>query len=329
MIHDDKLLHDEAGRLAALDRYRLRSLDDGGGFQKITDLIADLFGASVCTVSLVDEDAQNIVAATGVSTGAGPRSEAVCDRTIRGRDVFVVPDLTADDRFRDSSFVTDDRHFRSYAGAPLTTPDGYNVGALCVIDRQPRSFSAEESYLLKRFAALVVEQMELRTIAHADFLTGAATRRAFSDRAGAVLRRSRGGGSPAALVVLDADHFKAINDRFGHGCGDKVLRAIVAALTEQLRHGDVVGRIGGEEFAVLLPDCDRDDARRCAERFRTAIASMQVEGLPLVTVSLGVASSDEADDVDGWLAAADEALYAAKRGGRNRTVMAGELPEAA
>jgi len=206
-------------------------------------------------------------------------------------------------------------------GAPLISPDGYQLGALCAIDRKPRSFDAGHRALLERFSGLVVEQLELRTLAHQDFLTGALTRRAFCESARVALRQQARDGSPAALLALDIDHFKAVNDRFGHGVGDEVLKGVTEACRAALRPGDVLGRLGGEEFAVLLPGTEFGPALACAERLRAAIQAQPARGGPVVSASFGLAMAAD-QSVEHWLAAADGALYEAKRGGRNRCVAA-------
>lgn len=330
MPQDDPKLTDEVARLAALDRYRLRQQPDDrlGEFQSITDLVADLFGVAMCSISIINDDVQYFAAVTGEEPGLTPRSEAVCNQTIKDRGPLVIEDLSADPRFADASFVTDQRHFRSYAGVPLTTPDGYNLGALCVIDRETREFSMRERNLLDRFAKVVVEQMELRTLAHQDYLTGVLSRRAFTDRAKQVLHQTAREDSDAALIAFDIDHFKTINDGFGHAMGDSVLRAIAAHARSVARASHHIGRIGGEEFAIVLPNVAVSDAHEMAERLRREFEAMGFPHGQQVTSSFGVAMGRGHDDFDRWLESADEALYQAKRSGRNRTVVAG-TPRAA
>jgi diguanylate cyclase (GGDEF)-like protein len=136
--------------------------------------------------------------------------------------------------------------------------------------------------------------------------------------------------SPLSVALMDIDHFKAVNDTYGHLVGDKALRAVTDALREQLRSYDLAGRFGGEEFVILLPQTREDNALIIAERLRTHIADMSVpvsEGQPQecirLTVSVGVASLDDANrELTDLLAAADAALYRAKQTGRNRTHVA-------
>jgi diguanylate cyclase (GGDEF)-like protein/PAS domain S-box-containing protein len=161
-----------------------------------------------------------------------------------------------------------------------------------------------------------------RREAFGDYLTGLANRRAFFEAAEQELTRSNTVPRPTAVIAIDADHFKTINDRHGHPGGDAVLRHLAAVLAETFREVDVVARIGGEEFAVLLPSTDLPRAAVVAERLRSVVASQVVhfEGQRIrYTVSAGVASLDDGSGgIDLLLKRADQALYAAKRAGRNR-----------
>ena len=155
-----------------------------------------------------------------------------------------------------------------------------------------------------------------------DPLTGVTNRRGFFQMGERLLMRTRFANQPAALIMFDLDRFKTINDKFGHGTGDEVLVAFCRLATAQLRANDLFGRIGGEEFASLLPNTTPQDALWLAERVRAAVetASHPVgEHTIRATVSVGVAlSNDPATDLAGLLKAADQALYRAKEAGRNR-----------
>jgi diguanylate cyclase (GGDEF)-like protein/PAS domain S-box-containing protein len=156
-----------------------------------------------------------------------------------------------------------------------------------------------------------------------DDLTGVANRRAFFEAAELELTRNRRSPRPTALILFDADHFKGINDRHGHPAGDCVLRQLGAALSATFRQVDVVARVGGEEFAVLLPSSSLEGAAVVAERLRELVARQPVlcEGVTIsYTVSAGIAAiaAGESIDLDTLIKRADQALYAAKANGRNR-----------
>ena len=155
-----------------------------------------------------------------------------------------------------------------------------------------------------------------------DSLTGVANRRGFFERGERLLMRARFAREPTAIIIFDLDRFKSINDRYGHHAGDEVLTSFCRLATSHLRPNDLFGRIGGEEFASLLPDTGEDDAIWLAERVRRAFeASSHPIGQREIrsSVSVGVAISDEEySDLSALLAAADRALYRAKALGRNR-----------
>ena len=183
-------------------------------------------------------------------------------------------------------------------------------------------------------AVMMANARLIAASAHAadhDHLTGAASRRAFFAFAERELARAERRGSGLGLLLVDADHFKRINDTFGHGVGDLVLRDLVERTQHVIRKIDYCARLGGEEFAVLLPDADSRTVLAVAQRLRTALErAPQVApdaGRVAYTVSIGVAMREPGESVAGLMARADAALYAAKAGGRNRVEVAG-APEA-
>ncbi len=155
--------------------------------------------------------------------------------------------------------------------------------------------------------------------ARTDALTGVLNRRGFDERAEIELTRARRDGSSIAVVIFDIDYFKRINDEWGHDTGDAVLARTSAILSEQARDIDVVARLGGEEFAVLMPACDAGGAALMADRAREIVARAESAGLPAVRMSAGLAAAEAPDTAQALLQAADIALYRAKRSGRDRT----------
>ncbi len=166
----------------------------------------------------------------------------------------------------------------------------------------------------------------LRDAAFRDPLTGLYNRRFVFDSFRNELRMHRRYGDPLSVILLDADHFKQVNDRYGHSAGDAALRAIAEACNGSVRDTDIVGRFGGEEFIVLLPHTSAAAARNVAERIREAMFGQELSWQEQnfgVTLSLGIAEAGvHADSLEELVAAADEALYTAKRAGRNQTRIA-------
>jgi len=164
----------------------------------------------------------------------------------------------------------------------------------------------------------------LRWLATIDGLTGALNRTELLASGRREMEARAGTRQMMAVLMIDVDHFKAINDRFGHAGGDLALQQLVATLRDGVRETDLVGRMGGEEFAVLLPDTSSKTAEAVAERLRSRVAEAEIafgDQVITMTISIGLAIQRETDrSVEHVLARADEALYSAKRGGRNRVV---------
>ncbi len=193
-------------------------------------------------------------------------------------------------------------------------------------DYVTKPFDAQELAVRLRIGKRILAmQHELRERATRDPLTGALNRGAVLEALRLELSRARRPGGSVSVLLLDVDHFKRINDEHGHPAGDEVLREIVRRLTASLRPHDSIGRYGGEEFLVVLPGSDAAGAAATAERLRDVIASHPVVvpacTLP-VTVSFGLATCAEEDSLETVISHADEALYAAKRDGRNRVATA-------
>jgi diguanylate cyclase (GGDEF)-like protein len=200
------------------------------------------------------------------------------------------------------------------------------------VDDMLEAFDAEaDDFLVKPFdigelgvrvrvaERLLRLQAELRHQATHDALTGLPNRQAILTHLDTELHRARRHGAPVAVALADLDHFKSTNDTFGHLAGDQVLREAARRMRSAIRAYDYVGRYGGEEFLLVLPDCDSQTACSVAERVRAAVAGASMEQIHRhMTVSVGVSSTTEiGDSADALLSAADTALYRAKSWGRN------------
>lgn len=318
--------NDEPTPVTALHRYGVLDTPSAEPFDKITSLVRSVLEVPISAVSLVDSERQWLKSIQGPDAMETPRSVSFCSHAIEDMTPFAVADATKDGRLCNFPFVQGVPHIRSYAGAPLRTPDGDNVGALCAIDTNPRIFNRTQLGLLASFAELVVEELELRRIAERDHLTGIWSRRRFIREVDREIERFHRGQRPSVLALMDLDHFKVINDKFGHLAGDAVLKAITATCSTQLRETDIFGRLGGEEFGILLTGSGEADALIAIEKIRRAIETHLFrlgEGI-WVTASFGLAAIRcDTPTSESWIAAADGALYAAKRSGRNRSVFAG------
>jgi two-component system cell cycle response regulator len=208
-----------------------------------------------------------------------------------------------------------------------------DTAVLCIEDEDAEAGDRQDARILDIVArelggplrmALLVE--ETQRAATTDPLTGIMNRRALLAALDVEQSRSERHGYPMALVMLDVDHFKSINDEHGHAMGDQVLDALGRLLAHHARKTDIVGRWGGEEFLIVLSGAPESGARIAAERIRAAVEEMTVldeksQRVP-ITVSLGIACLEMNDSVDGLIERADHAMYQAKAGGRNRVVVA-------
>lgn len=324
---DDLLLRDDDARVAALRRLDVLDSAIEEPFEKIVTLVRTVLTVPIATVTLVDRDRQWFKARRGMEQTETPRDVSFCTHTIQQREPLIIEDALDDPRFAHSPLVAGPPYVRSYAGVPLRTPEGYNVGALCAMDTRPRRFSPADIAILGNFANIVCDELELRLIAQVDHLTGALTRRGFVDQGEKEVERARRYGRASSLVMLDVDHFKRVNDTYGHAVGDQVLRQLAKLAEVTLRPCDVFGRLGGEEFALLLPETTGSAAVITAERLRQDIARHPMilpDGRTLhITASFGVAElSDSIGSLTAWLACADTMMYAAKSVGRNCTRLA-------
>lgn len=340
--------NDEA-RLDALKRYDILDTPQDGAFDRITALAARILGTPIAIISLVDRDRIWFKSRHGLNVAQIDRDPGLCASAILTSDAYVLADAACDVRSMANPLVAGEFGLRFYAGVPLQTHDGFNLGVLCCLDFVPRELQPHELQVLEDLAAIVMDQMELRLAArrvddlhgelqaaHAelthqashDSLTSLRNRRAILEQLEQSLGRARQLGQKAAVLMLDVDHFKKINDNHGHPGGDKVLAEVGRRLKGALRGGDSVGRLGGEEFLAVLENCDAQTARLVAERCRQAICEQPIAldaaggNAVTVTISVGCKVVQPEDDSGPTTAMglADAALYEAKAGGRNRVV---------
>jgi diguanylate cyclase (GGDEF)-like protein len=312
-------------------------------FDRFATLAATVCNTPMAAVTLITGGYQWIKGAKGMRPDRVAAERSFCTHTIRAGQLLEIPDATHDARVKDNDFVTGDDHFRFYAGVPLTDGGGDPVGALCVIDTVPRPagltdeqrralgmLAGQASLQLKLQQAIAERDRtaaelrtavaDLRWAASHDFMTGLGNRALFRQALGDITRA----GAPMALLAIDVDHFKRVNDSFGHQAGDALLKEIAARLTASVRSTDLVVRVGGDEFAVIVRDLDRaeeldDLAARLLHAMREPVIH---EGRSLecrITIG-GAQSPRHARDPNDLVCLADAALGEAKARGRARYV---------
>jgi len=332
----------ETERQAALDRLNLVDTALEERFERVTRLASRLLGVPISAISLIDGDRQWFKSLQGWECSQTSRDISFCGHAILGDGPFIIEDATKDERFADNPGVTGDPHIRFYAGCPVKSPDGFVVGTLCVIDKEPRKLSDTELEDLKDLAAMVEVELRSRSMLVAQMRMTEelrdAKRAVLVDPLTRLWNRSGGEeflarqhqhaverGEQFCIAMLDIDYFKKINDTYGHDAGDEVLRIVAKRLLKAIGDSDFVCRNGGEEFLMILGGSNPQAAEELAERVRLEVADepVAVDGQSIpVTISIGLAFFDPAGQVDykTVIKQADRCLYEAKGGGRNRVV---------
>lgn len=339
----------EQRRLAALRRYDAIDTPPEAGFDQITTLAAEVFGVPIALVNLVAEDTQFSKSCYGIDVRTVDRQVSFCTHTIQSNEVMVVLDATIDDRFETNPLVTGTPNIRFYAGAPLRTPDGENIGALCIIDDEPRAeFSERDQALLEIMARMAMDEFELRLANHRahdelqrrlelerdnerliaeleqkanfDSLTGLANRSLMNDRLAMAIADAKRSKSTTCVILMDLDNFKAVNDTYGHSAGDRLLKTIANRLKDAMRGVDTIARLGGDEFVVIAQTTTKDEAETIATRINAALdGGLTPEASSSqVSFSMGISMFPEhADEAEELLRMADIAMYEAKHAGKN------------
>ncbi|CAN5144388.1 hypothetical protein BH11PSE10_BH11PSE10_07250 [soil metagenome] len=319
------LPRNEAERLAAVHAYKILDTAPEVEFDVTTRVAASLFDAPIALVALMDRDRLWFKSRHGLDVAQLDREIAFCAHAIlRPEKLLVINDLQQDTRFADNPLVHGGPGIRFYAGAPLRDPNGLALGTLAILSTEPREFDAHNQALLRDLSVSVMTAIEsrhraltLRQMATTDALTGLANRIQFQSALALELRQAQQAGQPIAALYLDLDGFKGVNDSLGHGAGDAVLREVAQRLSAQMRHGETLARMGGDEFAIVMRGgADLHAAQALAERIVTALRQPVTlrggEQVP-VGVSIGIAVQDAGTvDIAGLIEQADHALYKAK-----------------
>ena len=329
--HDDFLSRVRAARLGA-QGYFLKPLDVPGLVIRISRALEQKY-APVARVLIVDDDRQLaehyrlVLLAAGIEAEVLQRPTAIMETLEVFRPELVLMDMHMPD-FSGPDLTGVIRQYEKWAGLPIVY-----LSAETDFDQQIRAMGrGADDFLVKPLsdaqlvAAVRVRVERARQLAEQisrDSLTGLLRHASIKEMAAIEVSRAHRLGSPVTVAMLDIDHFKAVNDKYGHAAGDLVISALAMLLRQRLRRSDIIGRYGGEEFAAVLPACDAAQARRLMEDIRQRFAMLRFGHAGRIfscTISVGLACSEAYPESDGimLLAAADAALYVAKRSGRNQ-----------
>ncbi|GJM24328.1 MAG: GGDEF domain-containing protein [Phycisphaerae bacterium] len=327
---------DEPMRLAAVRKLNLIETPLQERFERITRLAKQLMRVEIAAISLVEADRQWFVSIQGLDECVTGRDESFCGHTILETDVMVVPDAREDPRFFDNPLVIGPPYIAYYAACPILSNDGFPIGTLCLIDPSPRETDDADVENIRDLAALAQSELQSASanavqaslledidVGHrrslVDCLTRMWNRDGILNLAEEALEQARSGDKGAAFVMVDLDHFKEVNDSLGHAAGDEVLRAISRRMLGGLRETDVIGRIGGDEFLLVLSPCESfDHAVGVVDRIQERITASPIHtesGNVPAAASMGIAfaAPGETSDLDSLLKIADSELYQCKR----------------
>jgi diguanylate cyclase (GGDEF)-like protein len=322
----------ELTALNQLGRAMIATLRPDELARRVADTALDLVpSASHVAIGVRDEASANLLVRTFEGRGLEareavlPSSNGLAARVLAYRTPRHLADLSRDRPQGDRALAPWEAPARSWLGVPLSVYDDA-IGYLAVQSEEPNAFGESELRVLEAIAqqaAAAFDNARLYALATVDGLTQLYVRRYFDQRLAEEWRRSARYGHGFAIVLLDLDDFKALNDAHGHLAGDVALREVAGIVRRAVRNIDLAARFGGEEFAILLPRASAEEAARVASRIRADIeaASIETEGATLrLTASFGVSAHPDvgAPDVETLLRAADEALYEAKGRGKNR-----------
>ncbi len=293
-------------------------------FDRLTRLAKRLFGVSIAMVNLVDIDRLWVKSVQGLEVTESPRETSFCGHAILGNDILVVSDALSDRRFCDNPFVIGDPNVRFYAGVPIVVPNGSKVGTLCLVDDKPRTFSEEDQGLLRDLGQMAEQELAAVRMATIDELTQISNRRGFISLAVHSLNLCKRLNKPASLFFFDLDLFKEINDRYGHGEGDRALMGFGQILKEAFRESDVIGRLGGDEFVVLLTNTDYEASNLILsrlEQIRKEYNQKAARGYDILC-SVGMVEFDpnRHKSIEDLLEDGDRLMYAQKQNKRAKSL---------
>ncbi|MGY4527259.1 sensor domain-containing diguanylate cyclase [Pseudomonas sp. UBA4617] len=331
---------DEALRQRTLDDMNLVDTPAEHYLDTLVRLTQDLAHVDTVLISLIDQDRQWFKARIGLEANETTRSISFCGYAILGEDTLMVPDARQDTRFVDNPLVLNPPFIRFYAGHPLRAGNGKAIGTLCMFDPRPRELSKAQQAHFRDLATLAEGYLQLRALAQInrdlrlemdreqrkallDPLTQLWNRGALAAFEGHLRRLADQHHSQLGAIYADLDHFKSINDKYGHAGGDKVLCECARRLRAALRPDDLLVRHGGEEFVAILQVKDGDELRRIAERIRELVGSTAMQlpnGQQKVSLSIGCTLFASAESMEDALNRADTGLYAAKQQGRDQVV---------
>jgi diguanylate cyclase (GGDEF)-like protein len=257
----------ELKRLEILKSLNILDTLPENSFDRVTRIAKSIFGVSISLVSLIDKDRQWFKSSQGISIKETSRDTSFCGHAILGDDIFNIPDASKDERFSDNPFVIGNPNIRFYAGYPIKSSKGFNIGTLCIIDTKPKILTYNEKIILEDLASIINQELKLIELSSFDDLTNLYNRRTFISLGDKALYDASTKKESVSVLYFDINKFKNINDSFGHEQGDFALINFSNIMRESFRDSDILCRIGGDEFVVLLKRIDNIQTKDLLKRF--------------------------------------------------------------
>ncbi len=314
----------EAGRVSSLRLLKLLGVEDDPWWEVVSRLAAQICGTPYAAVNLIEATYQYSLASYGYEAETVERADSMCATSIMMPGPSYTEDARTVPRWAGNPFVTGAiDSVRAYAAAPLTLPTGHTIGTICAFSRAVTEMTPAQIDALSDLAGLTVKMLEIRErslqfsmAATRDPLTELPNRALMTESLSQNLMRHARGEANVAVVYIDLNDFKQINDAYGHGVGDELLKAVARRLLIRVRSSDLVARVGGDEFVIVCSSVPDGSARwsidRVVEEIRTAFTAPYVLSIGRVQVgaAVGVAyAQSQLDNAAAILDRADKAMY--------------------
>ncbi len=308
----------EVERIHALRALKILDTAHEERFDRVTRMAKRLFNVEISLVSLVDSDRQWFKSAQGLAATETPRDISFCGHAINHNGLFLIPNALEDERFFDNPLVTEAPKIRFYAGYPLKLRQGIKIGTLCLIDSKPKYMDEEEQQLFNDFGAMIEQEIRSIQMATLDELTLVSNRRGFLALADHFQSSCQREQVSMSLILFDLNQVKPINDNFGHHEGDFALKQFAEVLRSVYRKNDIIGRLGGNEFVVMLADVGQELIDYLLGRFKTEMDALNktINKPYVIEYSTGLArfAHDTELSLEGMIAEADAAMSRSKKG---------------
>lgn len=268
----------EKARLRSIEALNIIDTPPEERFDRLTRMAKNVFNAPIALISIVDENRQWFKSCMGLLVNETPRDISFCGHAILGDEVFIIPDASKDNRFADNPLVTGEPNICFYAGCPIRSPDGQNLGTLCIIDTEPRRIDEFDVNLLMDLAAMVEEEIASVQSATIDQLTSISNRRGFLLLAEKSLSFCKRKKLTSTLAFFNLNQIERINNIHGNTVGDTALITFAELLRHHLRSYDICARLGGDEFVALFIDTREDDARSIVGKLKNIVHQFNQNG---------------------------------------------------